>query len=71
MIQAQEYRCALSGMKITPETARIDHKIPVSAGGGDEIENLQWVHQEVNRMKGTLDNEEFLDICRKVSQWAS
>lgn len=58
-------------MKVTPDTARIDHKIPVSSGGGDEIENLQWVHQEINRMKGSLDNDEFIDLCRKVAQWAS
>jgi 5-methylcytosine-specific restriction endonuclease McrA len=69
LVEKQDYRCALSGMKITPKTSRIDHKTPVSVGGSDEIENLQWVHEELNRMKGSLDNDEFIEICRKVAQW--
>jgi 5-methylcytosine-specific restriction endonuclease McrA len=71
LLKQQAYRCALSGIELTPETAVIDHKIPVSRGGGNEIENLQWLHEDVNRAKGVLSQDQFLKVCRLVSQYTS
>lgn len=28
--------------------------------------NVQWVHKEINRMKGNLSNKSFIDLCRSV-----
>ena len=69
LIEDQEFRCALSGMKLTPKMARLDHKVPVSKGGDDSVDNLQWVHEEINRMKGTMDNQEFLELCKRIVAW--
>lgn len=65
----QEFRCALSGLPLEPSDAALDHIVPVAKGGTDEIGNLQWVHSVINKMKGSLDNDEFVAMCRKVSQW--
>jgi len=65
----QQYRCALSGMKLTKEEAELDHIVPVSEGGTNDINNLQWLHYSVNRMKGTMSQDEFLLICRRVTEW--
>lgn len=67
----QEFRCALSGLPLEPSDAALDHIVPVSKGGTDDIGNLQWVHSVINKMKGSLDNDEFVAMCRKVSQWQS
>jgi 5-methylcytosine-specific restriction endonuclease McrA len=69
LIEEQEFRCSLSGMKLTPKIARLDHKVPVSKGGDDSVDNLQWVHEEINRMKGTMDNLEFLELCKRIVAW--
>lgn len=69
LIEKQEYRCALSGMILTPDVAALDHIVPVSEGGSDAIDNLQWVHEEINRMKGTMDNRSFIELSRKVARW--
>ena len=66
LIKTASYRCALTGRKLTPETAALDHCIPVSRGGKHEIANAQLLHRDVNRAKGTLTNEEFIDLCRDV-----
>lgn len=71
LIQQQEYRCALSGVKLTPSDAALDHKLPVSSGGSDEIENLHWVSNQVNRAKGTMTNDEFIEMCKQVAKWNS
>jgi len=66
LVKQQQYRCALTGRELTPETAALDHIVPVSRGGEQRIENAQVLHKEVNRAKGTLTNEEFIALCREV-----
>ena len=69
MIVAQDYRCALSGEQLEPQTATLDHKIAVCNGGTNDKDNLQWLHADVNRMKGSLSQDRFLELCRKVVAW--
>lgn len=69
MIEAQEFKCAYSGRTLTPETASVDHKIPVSRGGGHGIENIAIVDLQVNRAKSSMTVEEFVAVCREVVAW--
>lgn len=69
LVKSQEFRCALSGLEITPESSELDHIIPYSKGGKHEINNVQWLDKSINRMKGTLSNVEFIDLCKKVAAW--
>ena len=69
LIAKQEYRCALSGVTLTPDTAALDHVIPYSEGGKHTRDNVQWVHEEVNRMKGQMSTREFKEWCRRVAGW--
>ena len=69
LIEKQKYRCALSGVELTPETAALDHIVPITDGGGDDIDNLQWVHEEINRMKGTMDNDQFIKTVKRIARW--
>jgi CRISPR/Cas system Type II protein with McrA/HNH and RuvC-like nuclease domain len=71
MIKKQEYRCALSGVHLEPSNASVDHIVPVSKGGTDCTFNLQWVDSLVNKAKGTMTNEEFILMCKRVSSWNS
>lgn len=69
-LQLQQFRCALTGEMLTPEVARCDHVIPVSEGGSNRIENLQWVTDDVNRAKGVMCQDQFISMCIKVAKWA-
>lgn len=66
LLKEQEFKCALTGMELTPETAQCDHILPRSKGGSDAIGNLQWVLGKVNRMKGKMNNEEFIALCGTI-----
>lgn len=70
LIKKQDYRCALSNRKLTPETASLDHVVPLSRGGKHDISNLQVLEHQVNTAKGTLSMEEFLSLCQDVTQHA-
>lgn len=71
LFDVQQCRCALTGIVLTPETAALDHKVPVSIGGGHSVRNLQWLAVEINQMKGGLSNERFVELCRMVASGPS
>ncbi len=67
LIESQGFRCALSNRELTPETASLDHVIPLSRGGTHDIANLCVVDQQVNAAKGTLTVGEFVALCHDVA----
>lgn len=69
LLAQQDYRCALTGRRLRPEDASLDHVIPVSRHGTHRLENAQVLHQDVNRAKGALTNPEFIALCRDVVAW--
>ena len=70
LLEHQEHHCALTGRGLTPETAALDHIVPVRFGGEHLIENTQVLHKDVNRAKGSLTNDEFSGLCREVVRWS-
>jgi 5-methylcytosine-specific restriction endonuclease McrA len=66
LLEWQEYRCALTGRLLSPDSASLDHIIPVRDGGGHTLENVQVLHKEVNRAKSTLTHDQFIQMCREV-----
>lgn len=68
-LEAQGYCCLLTGWQLTPETAGVDHLAPVSQGGQHAMSNIAIVDSRVNRAKGTLPLEEFIQLCVAVADW--
>lgn len=80
LFEKQNGRCALSGLEIVfgryrPKTrahglhprlgtASIDRK---NSDGDYVIGNVQWVHKDINRMKGPLPDSAFIELCRLVA----
>ena len=67
----QDGKCALSGVslifgppsQIRLSTASLDR---IDSGKNYDISNVQWVHKQVNMMKQSLTNDEFLEWCKKI-----
>jgi len=54
--------CKLTGAPIPAGiTPHLDHIVPVSKGGTNASDNLQWVHPMANHAKGVHTVEEFED----------
>jgi len=61
--------CALSGIPITIGVdATIDHIIPKCKGGKNVIENYQWVHKKVNKLKYVWPQTEFIEWCTLIAK---
>lgn len=70
LLKHQGYRCALTGRLLTPETAALDHIVPLRFGGEHLIENTQVLHKDVNRAKNSMTNEVFVAMCGEVVRWS-
>jgi hypothetical protein len=62
----QDRKCALSGDHLTlgpRQTASLDR---IDSSRGYAVDNVQWVHKDINRMKSVFTEECFIDWCQKV-----
>jgi len=66
MLERQGHKCALTGRPLTPENCAMDHIVPLSRGGTHTKDNAQLVAAEVNKAKGTMLEQEFIQLCREV-----
>lgn len=46
----------------------LDHIVPLSRGGTNALDNLQWVDLSCNLMKGALSHDEFLTLMRFLKE---
>lgn len=65
----QNKKCKLSGLNIGFEasksnTASLDR---IDSSKGYEIDNVQWVHRDINTMKWDLTQEQFIKMCKIVT----
>ena len=60
--------CYLTGTPINMEVDDydLDHIIPVSRGGSNELSNLGVSIPVANKSKSNLTLEEYLELCKKV-----
>jgi len=74
LLKSQGSRCPYSGEElILGDNTSLDHVVPRSRGGSDEIENLQWLYSrnvfDVNRMKWDMTDKEFRDSIIKLADF--
>jgi len=60
--------CPVTGRRLNRDNAQLDHIVPLKRGGRDEIENLRWVHRDVNYAKRDLLDQNFFRLCIDVVQ---
>lgn len=76
LYQRQNGKCALSGLLIGFANTSSEHTNGKTTASLDRIDstigylptNVQWVHKEINRMKGQLSDAEFKKLCSLVVQ---
>jgi 5-methylcytosine-specific restriction endonuclease McrA len=64
--------CYLTGKPIDldkPETYNLDHIIPASRGGTNDLDNLGLCIKQANQAKGDLLIDELHDLCDQILLW--
>jgi 5-methylcytosine-specific restriction endonuclease McrA len=68
MAKKQECKCPYSGRKLENGNIHLDHIIPKSKGGSNNISNLQLLPGEINTMKWNILPDEFVKICKEITK---
>lgn len=75
----QNKKCALSGVDISlhrnysqgfrsAQNASLDR---IDNTKGYIVENLQWVHKDINMIKNVYSQEYFIEMCKQVANYAA
>lgn len=66
-----QLKCYLTGtpINILEDDYQLDHILPVSKGGTNELSNMAIACVAANQMKGGLTNEELFDWCKKILEY--
>jgi len=73
----QDGRCALTGEQLyLPEKTTQNAKVKsnasldrIDSSKSYQKDNIQWTTKNINLMKRSLSNKEFIELCRKVTQY--
>lgn len=71
LLVKQDFKCALSGERLIVgsgkgnDTASLDR---IDSSKGYLLDNIQWVHKDLNTMKMALSNSAFINWCSKIHQ---
>ncbi len=68
ILRRQDFRCVLTGQRLTPTNFALDHIVPIAEGGDFTANNSQLVLKTVNRAKNTMSEEDFIEMCRQVAR---
>lgn len=67
-LKIQDYKCALTGELLCTNykgmTASVDR---IDSTKGYSINNIQWVHKDINMMKKDYDEVYFIKMCKLVA----
>lgn len=59
-------RCSICGKRMDLNDCNLDHRIPLSKGGIDAVENLDYVHVQCNLIKSNLLPDELEKETRDI-----
>lgn len=62
----QHGRCAITDRRLDRHNSQLDHIIPIVRSGVGTIDNLRWVHRDVNYAKRDLSEQDFFKLCSDV-----
>ena len=70
LYELQNGRCALTGWSIEWSIQKWDHTASIDRidnSIGYTLDNIQLVHKTVNMARGTLSVDEFVEMCKAIS----
>lgn len=77
LIQKQDYKCALSGLQISFANSTYEQNHGMTTASLDRIDsskpylvnNVQWVHKDINKMKMNIPQPDFIRLCKVVAKY--
>ena len=68
LFDKQNGLCNYTGRQlILQENCELDHIMPKAKGGSNSMDNLQWLHRDINKMKHDLTEDIFFASIKEIS----
>jgi 5-methylcytosine-specific restriction endonuclease McrA len=58
--------CFLTNDVLTPDNMELDHIVPISKGGTNDLSNVRWVTKDANRLKQDKSDADLIILCEKI-----
>lgn len=68
VLKAARFRCQLCGIPADQKALEVDHILPRSKGGSDELHNFQALCYSCNAMKNNQDDEDLREVASSYNQ---
>jgi len=69
LFKKQNYKCRFTGLPLEIKgnkgNASLDR---IDSYKGYTIDNIQWVHKKINKLKGQFSDKEFLTLCEMIAE---
>lgn len=62
----QNHMCAITGLPLYFRPVKVASLDRINNSGNYDIDNIQWVHKDINRMRNSYSMEYFLKMCKAV-----
>lgn len=65
-------KCAICGKPVKYKEMTVDHRVPLTKGGTNDLENLQLAHLSCNRAKADMLSDELSELAEQIvrhSRW--
>ncbi|MBL8019415.1 MAG: hypothetical protein JNM27_07100 [Leptospirales bacterium] len=66
LLERQKYKCALSGLDLTPQNTIAEHIVPLQQGGKHCFANIYLVETRVSKLKRNLLEQDVIDIAKAI-----
>lgn len=66
LLEKQNYMCAISGYELDHSTISLDR---INSDLPYRPDNVQWVHKQINMMKGSLKQPHFIFLCKRIAEY--
>lgn len=68
LLDSQKRICAICRADLVDMKWQLDHKIPRSLGGSDDIDNIQATCQPCNQGKWNFSQDQYIAHCIRVAE---
>jgi 5-methylcytosine-specific restriction endonuclease McrA len=68
-LEEQPPVCTYCGGGLTQKTFSVDHALPLSRGGTNELSNLRVCCRKCNESKGAMSEPEFIELLHLAGGW--
>ena len=67
--EEQEHKCAITGLPLYFRPVKVASLDRINNADGYTLDNIQWVHRDINKMRNSYSMDYFVKMCKAVVEY--